>query len=184
MQMTLTPFINHPQKGDPDHMDMNASGSVMGSGTATANFRLPLTNELYYAKGRFENLSLPTLNSSAENLGVFRINSGLLDFLNFELTMTPQKANGKIVGEYHDLVIDKLKIDDSDSTKKEKGGFSSFILHHVVIPKNKDISLPERKRDGKIDYLRDPTRFVTFYFIKSLLDGIRSSFTFGFVLPK
>ena len=184
MQMVLSPFINHPQHGDPDHMDLNASASVMGSGTANAYFKLPLNDELYYAKGRFENLSLPALNSTAENLGDFHIRSGLLNFLNFEFTMTPIKANGKIVGEYHDLVIDKIKIDDSDSTKKEKAGFSSFMLHHVIIPKNKDVSMPERKRTGKVDYIRDPTRFVTYYFIKSLLDGIRSSFTFGFVLPK
>jgi hypothetical protein len=185
MQMTLSPFINHPQPGDPDHMDLYASGSVMGSGRASAYFKMPLGEpEVYYVKGRFEDLSLPSLNSTAENLGVFSIRSGLLNFLNFEFTMTPQRAKGKIVGEYHDLVIDKLKIDDKDSTRKEKAGFSSIILHHVIIPRNKDISMPERKRTGKVDYLRDPTRFVTFYFIKSLLDGVRSSFTFGFVLPK
>ena len=185
MQMTLSPFINHPRTGDPGYMDLYASGSVMGSGTASAYFKMPLNGpEVYYVKGRFEDLSLPSLNSTAENLGVFSIRSGLLNFLNFEFTMTPQRAKGKIVGEYHDLVIDKLKIDDEDSTRKEKAGFSSFMLHHVIIPRDKDISMPEGKRTGKVDYLRDPTRFVTFYFIKSLLDGVRSSFTFGFVLPK
>ena len=85
MQMIISPFINHPRPGDPDHMDLNASGSVMGSGTASAYFKLPLNDENYYVKGRFENLSLPTLNSTAENLGVFSIRSGLLNFLNFEL---------------------------------------------------------------------------------------------------
>jgi len=185
MQMTLSPFINHPRTGDPDHMDLYASGSVMGSGTASAHFKMPLDGpEVYYVKGRFEDLSLPSLNSTAENLGVFSIRSGFLNFLTFEFTMTPQRAKGKIVGEYHDLVIDKLKIDDQDSTRKEKAGFSSFMLHHVIIPRDKDLSMPEGKRTGTVDYLRDPTRFVTYYFIKSLLDGIRSSFTFGFVLPK
>jgi len=184
MQLTLSPFINHPQPGDPDHLDLHASGSVMGSGTANAYFKLPLNDELYYVKGSFNNLSLPSLNPTAENLGDFSIKSGLLNFLDFEFTMTAQRAKGKIVGEYHDLVIDKLKIDDKDSTKKEKAGVSSFALHHVIIPRDKDISMPEKKRTGKVDYLRDPTRFVTYYFIKSLLDGVRSSFTFGFVLPK
>jgi len=185
MKMTLSPFINHPLQADPAYMHLNASGSVMGSGTATAYFEMPLRdNGLYYVKGRFENLSLPTLNSTAENLGDFSIKSGLLNFLNFEFTMSAERAKGKIVGEYHDLVVDKIKIDRNDSTRKEKAGFSSFMVHHVVIPKNKDISMPERKRTGKVDYPRDPTRFVTYYFIKALLDGVRSSFTFGFVLPK
>lgn len=60
----------------------------------------------------------------------------------------------------------------------------SFFLHHLIIRKNKDKSLNVKKRTGKIDYARDPTRLVTFYFLKSLLDGIRSSFTLGFLLPK
>jgi hypothetical protein len=185
MQMTLSPLINHPIAGDPEFMEMNATGSVMGSGTASAHFKMPLQeNGVYYVKGKFENLSLPTLNSTAENLGDFSIKSGLLNFLNFEFTMTAARANGKIVGEYHNLVVDKIKIDRHDSTQKEKAGFSSFMVHHVIIPKNKDKSMPERKRTGKVDYPRDPTRFVTYYFIKSLLDGVRSSFTFGFVLPK
>ena len=40
------------------------------------------------------------------------------------------------------------------------------------------------KRTGKIDYKRDPTRFFTFYFLKSLLSGITASFALGFLLPK
>ena len=83
-----------------------------------------------------------------------------------------------IVGEYHDLVIDKLK-DDGITVAK----LPSFALRNIIIPKNKDKSLEVQKRTGKIDYDRDPTRLVTFYLLKALLSGIRASFDFGFLLP-
>jgi hypothetical protein len=57
-------------------------------------------------------------------------------------------------------------------------------MRHVIVPKNKDKSLPEKKRTGKVDFTRDPTRFVSNYLLQSLLTGIKSSFTFGFLIPK
>ena len=52
----------------------------------------------------------------------------------------------------------------------------TFLLKHLIIPKNKDKSLNIEKRTGKIDYKRDPTRAYPFYFLKALLSGIRASF--------
>jgi len=57
-------------------------------------------------------------------------------------------------------------------------------LRHAIIPLNKDASLPESKRTGKVDYVRDPTRMVSYYFLQSLLMGVKKSFTLGFLLPK
>ena len=90
------------------------------------------------------------------------------------------KETGQIVGVYHDLVIDRLK-----ETKHglKKAWLPGFALHHIIIPKNKDASLDVKKRTGKIEYDRDPTRIITFYYLKALLDGIRDSFALGFVLP-
>ena len=101
--------------------------------------------------------------------------------LEFQFIATEEKATGKIVGEYHNLVIDRLKIEDGE---KQIAKVPSFFLKHLIIPKNKDESLDIAKRTGKIDFDRDPTRIVTLYFLKALLDGIRASFDLGFVLPK
>ena len=152
----------------------------MGSGTVNADIFMPLSSDSeYYVNGSINNLSLTELNSSAENLGKFHIESGLLNNLSFRFWLNEEKAHGKIVGEYHNLVLEKLKGND-----KKKAAIPTFALKAIIIPKNKDKSLPESRRTGIIRYENDPTRFFSFYLVKSLLSGVRGSFTFGFLLPK
>jgi hypothetical protein len=181
-RLTLSPLINHPVPSDPAYIVMNATASIMGSGSAHATILTPMKkNKPYYIKGSIDKLQLTTLNSSSENLGKIRIKSGYLDFLSFDFTMTTQRSTGKIIGAYHRLIIQQLK---KHTDEKNVADFASFMLRHVIIPLNKDRSLPERKRTGLVNYTRDPTRFVSYYFLQSLLMGVKKSFTLGFLLPK
>jgi hypothetical protein len=183
LNTSLTPLINHPHKDDPGHMNMHVKGSIMGSGSVEGTIYMPLNStENYRVKGMISNLDLTSLNSSAENLGLYHIESGLLDMLDFNFTMNEQKAEGKIVGKYHNLVIKKLELDKKE--KKNVAHFRSFMIKLLIVPKNKDKSLPEKKRTGKVDFTRDPTRFVSNYLLQSLLTGIKSSFALGFLIPK
>ncbi|MBC9908996.1 DUF748 domain-containing protein [Chitinophaga varians] len=180
LQASLSPLINHPSPSDPDHMDLRMEGSLMGSGTVKTTVYLPFAaGKDYYVSGAFDNLDLTTLNSAAENLGHFHIESGLLNNLTFQFSLNDEKSTGKVVGSYHQLVVEKLK-----GASKKVAGFPTFMLKHVIIPKNKDASLPVARRTGAIDYKFDHTRSLSFYFLKSLLSGIDASFTFGFLLPK
>ena len=153
----------------------------MGSGSVFATTRIPLREGYpYEVEGAFHELDVTTLNSSAENLGKIHLVSGMLNKLAFGFTMTDEKATGKIVGEYHDLVAEKLK-ENSDEKKVDK--LKSFFLKKVIIPKNKDRSLPEARRTGKVDYKHDPGRYFSYYLLHSLLVGVKSSFSLGFLLP-
>jgi len=179
---SLSPLINHPIPSDPAYLTMKVNGSIMGSGTAYATIKMPLQkNNPYHVKGMIEKLEVTKLNSASENLGRIRIKSGLLDFLSFDFNMTAEKSTGKIIGAYHRLIIQQLK---KHSDKKNVADVTSFMLRRLIIPLNKDQSLPERKRTGKVNYVRDPTRFVSYYFLQSLLTGIKASFALGFLLPK
>ncbi|WP_161964223.1 DUF748 domain-containing protein [Chitinophaga flava] len=180
LQLSLSPLISHPGPSDPDHMDLNMEGSIMGSGTIKASVYLPFNpGKDYSVSGAIDNLDLTSLNSSAENLGKFHIESGLLNNLSFQFSLNDEKASGKVEGEYHNLVVDKLK-----GQQKKIAKFPSFMLKNVIIPKNKDKSMPVDRRTGIIDYKFDHTRFISFYLLRSLLSGIEASFTFGFLLPK
>ncbi len=182
VRLSLSPLISDPTPSDPAHMTMNVEGSIMGSGTAHGVIMMPLQkNNPYNIKGAIERLELTKLNSSSENLGKIRIKSGFLDFLSFDFTMTEQRSTGKIIGAYHRLIIQQLK---KHTDEKNVADFASFALRHAIIPLDKDASLPERKRTGKVDYQRDPTRMVSYYFLQSLLMGVKKSFTLGFLLPK
>jgi hypothetical protein len=182
INLTLSPLINHPLPSDPLHITISVEGSIMGSGTTHASVLMPLqNNKPYYVKGSIEKLELTKLNSSSENLGKIRIKSGFLDFLSFDFTMTKQRSTGKIIGAYHHLIIQQLK---KHTEEKNVADFASFALKHAIIPLNKDQSLPERKRTGKVDYQRDYSRMFSYYFLQSLLTGVKKSFTLGFLLPK
>jgi hypothetical protein len=182
IKLSWSPLINHAIASDPAYMTMNVTGSIMGSGTAHGVIMMPLQkNKPYYIKGAIERLDLTKLNSSSENLGKIRIKSGFLDFLSFDFTMTEQRSTGKIIGAYHRLIIQQLK---KHTEEKNVADFASFVLRRAIIPLNKDASLPERKRTGKVDYQRDSTRMVSYFFLQSLLMGVKKSFTLGFLLPK
>jgi len=177
---SLSPLINHPAAGDPAYMTLKSEGSLMGSGTVTAVTRLPLRKgEPYLVEGAFHELDVTTLNSSAENLGRIHLKSGMLNSLAFQFDMSAEKATGKVVGEYHQLVVQKLR--GGDEKKVDK--FKSFALREFIIPLNKDRSLPESQRTGKVDYQRDRSRNFSFYLLHSLLVGVKSSFKLGFLLP-
>jgi hypothetical protein len=153
----------------------------MGSGNIDALLYLPLNSGNYFVKGTINDLDLTKLNSSSENLGNLRIKSGFLDNLTFQFNFNEEKSTGELVGEYHNLILEKLK--ESDEGKKV-ARFQSFMLQKIIIPKNKDKTMSERKRIGKINYNRDPTRFISHYLLQSLMTGIKSSFKFGFLLPR
>ena len=178
MSGTITPLINHPVAGDPAYITFRTEGSLMNSGSVTATTKMPLhKGDPYLVDGAFHELDVTKLNDPAENLGKLHLESGLLNSLSFHFEMTAEKATGQIVGEYHDLVVDKL----NDNGKEAK--VKSFALKKFIIPRDKDKSLPLKKRTGKVDYKRDPQRYFSYYLLHSLLVGVKSSFSLGFLLP-
>ena len=178
MSGRIAPLINHPVAGDPAYITVHTEGSLMNSGSVVATTKMPLhAGDPYLVEGAFHELDVTTLNDPAENLGKLHLESGMLNFLSFRFEMNTEKATGQIVGEYHDLVVDKLK----DNGKEAK--VKSFALKKFIIPRDKDKSLPEKKRTGKVDYKRDPQRYFSYYLLHSLLVGVKSSFSLGFLLP-
>jgi hypothetical protein len=175
---TMEPLINKPVEGDPAYITMTTEGSLMNSGTVTATTKMPLhKGDSYKVQGAFHDLDVTKLNNPAENLGKLHLESGMLNSLAFQFEMTDEKATGQIIGEYHDLVVDKLK----ENSKVDKA--KSFALAKFIIPKDKDKSLAVSKRTGKVDYKHDPNRYFSYYLLHALLVGVKSSFKLGFLLP-
>ncbi len=177
----IEPLINRPRSGDPAHITVRTEGSLMGSGSVTAIMEMPLHKHgNYEVHGAFHDLDVTRLNDPAENLGQLHLESGMLNQLDFQFEMGEERSTGKIVGEYHDLVVDKMKLKNGEF---KKAWFKSFALKKFIIPKNKDKSLAVKKRTGKVDYKRDKERQFSYYMLHSLLVGVKSSFSLGFLLP-
>lgn len=178
---TMEPLVNKQRAGDPSFITLKTEGSLMGSGLVTATTRMPFHKDASYeVEGVFHNLDVTRLNNPAENLGQLHLESGMLNSLDFRFEMGAERSTGKIVGEYHDLVVDKMKEKDGQ-LKTDK--LKSFALKKFIIPKDKDKSLPLSKRTGKVDYKRDKERYFSYYMLHSLLVGVKSSFSLGFLLP-
>jgi len=178
---TMEPLVNKPRPGDPAFITVTTEGSLMGSGIVKATTRMPLhKNALYEVEGAFHDLDVTRLNNPAEHLGQLHLESGMLNQLDFQFEMGTERATGKIVGVYHDLVVDKLKEKDGQ-LKKDK--LKSYALKKLIIPKDKDKSLPLSKRTGKVDNPRVKERYFSYYLLHSLLVGVKSSFSLGFLLP-
>lgn len=177
---TVKPLINRPGDGDPAQITVFTEGSLMGSGSVSSIMKMPLhKGGVYEVEGAFHELDVTKLNPSAENLGNIHLESGMLNSLSFHFDMDEEKASGKIIGEYHNLVVQKLKGKDEKKVDKVK----SFFLKKLIIPRDKDRSLPESKRTGKVDYKHEPDRNFSYYMLHSLLVGVKSSFSLGFLLP-
>jgi hypothetical protein len=172
MTMSLQPLINHPVKGDPAYLTLRTEGSLMNSGTVVATTKMPLhKGEPYRVDGVFHELDVTKLNNPAENLGDLHLESGMLNQLDFHFEMDEERSTGLVTGRYHELVVDKLK------KNGKVGKLKSFALKHLIIPKNKETA------KGKVNYKRDPERYFSYYLLHSLLVGVKSSFTLGFLLP-
>lgn len=178
---TMEPLVNKPRQGDPAFITVTTQGSLMGSGIVKATTRMPLhKGASYEVEGAFHDLDVTRLNNPAEHLGQLHLESGMLNQLDFQFEMGDERATGKIVGEYHDLVVDKLKEKDGQ-LKKDK--LKSFALKKLIIPRDKDKSLPIAKRTGKVENKRVRERYFSYYLLHSLLVGVKSSFSLGFLLP-
>jgi hypothetical protein len=172
MKMNIEPLINRPVHGDPAYLTLYTEGSLMNSGTVDATTKMPLhKGDPYRVEGTFHDLDLTQLNNPAENLGKLHLESGMLNQLDFHFEMNDERATGEVTGRYHQLVADKLKKNGKTDAVK------SFALKHLIIPKNKE------KARGKVDYKRDAERYFSYYLLHSLLVGVKSSFSLGFLLP-
>ncbi len=94
--------------------------------------------------------------------------------------MGTEQATGKIVGEYHDLVVDKLKEKDG---KLKKDKLKSYALKKLIIPRDKDKSLIAFVPGSVAENKRVKGAGFSYYLLHSLLVGVKSSFSLGFLLP-
>ena len=169
---SLAPLINKPAKGDPAYLTLHTEGSLMNSGTVEATTKIPLHGgDPYRVEGAFHELDVTKLNNPAENLGHLHLESGMLNRLDFQFSMSTERSMGEVTGRYHELVVQKL----GKNGKVDK--FKSFMLKHLIIPQNKESAR------GKVDYKRDRERYFSYYLLHSLLVGVKSSFKLGFLLP-
>jgi hypothetical protein len=171
-------FRNVDNTSHKGEMQLTARSNLLGHGSVNLFATFPLAElKRSTVTGSVENFNLPELNPMLTPTTRLMVESGKMKKLSFNFTFNTVRADGKIDMNYENLKVVSFK--DEEKTKGEeleKDNFKTFIMNAFVFRKNMDEDVPEDKRTGTIMYLRDDSRSVFNFWVKSVLSGIKSAY--------
>ena len=180
---TVTNINNTSRDGA---MQLNAQSNILGDGKLKLSASFPMqANKASRLSGSIEDFSLPEINPMLVPSTRIKIESGNMERLSFKFTYNEVRSNGEVELNYKDLKLTTFK--DEEKTKGgglEKDNLKSFIMNTFIIRKNMDEDVPEDKRTGAIAYVRDDSKSVFNFWVKSLLSGIKSAYNLDKVEAK
>lgn len=169
----------------------NIKDSLPSSGLMTLNFKskfldeIPLTATLGFynaskdgrwaAKGHLSKMNAKTVNQLTEPLGLARVEDGVINSLDFNLSGNDYRATGDVKLLYNDLQVALLKQDDSKNF--ERKGFISWVAN-LKLKSNNPKKEGAEPRTGKVNYERDITRSYFALLWKSIFEGIKQNVGF------
>jgi hypothetical protein len=118
-------------------------------------------------------LDLTAMNKMFEPLTAISIRSGLLEQLNFNVRLNDDVSDGQIMFKYTNLRIDKinenlLDRNDFDNTIKS-------LLANTFIIKNSNPTGGRDPRIGMIQFKRVKEKAIFDFWLKSVLDGVKTT---------
>lgn len=167
----LTGVSNTAREGT---FQLAATSNLFGHGEVNLHAIFPLEeSKRATVTGSIENFSLPEINPMLIPSARMKIESGKMKRLSFNFTFNETRSDGKIELNYENLKLITFK---EEGDELEKDGFKTFMMNTFVFRKDMDEDLPEEKRTGTVHYLRDDTRSVFNFWVKSMLSGIKSAY--------
>jgi hypothetical protein len=136
-------------------------------------FNLSDPNGDHWIKGTLGKLDLTSINKVFEPLTAVSIRSGLLDQLNFNMRLNNDVSDGEVTFLYSNLKIDKLNEKHLRDHNLDNA-FKSLLANTFIIKK----SNPSGDRDpriGTIHYKRAKDKAIFDFWLKSVLDGMKST---------
>jgi hypothetical protein len=166
---TLAGLSNRFNNTGSSYAVMEASGNLMNTGKVKATFKFPLDGSpTYYAKGSISHLAFVELNPLLKMANV-RIESGYLNMLTFNFNYTDFNSKGKLEVDYQDLQL--ISLDKNMNTTNQ----FRTVLMNMFFKNSMNQFKSLSKRTGIIDIERDRKRYIFNVWIKSILDGFKSS---------
>lgn len=153
---------------------LKGTALLMGKGKFNVLLDAKLYDRLntFTVKAVLSHIPASSLNPLLSNNVFIKVTSGEIESMNFFFTANDLKAKGHMYLLYHTLkiaVVNK-KTDKSDALSER---FLSMVLNAKVLNSN---PLPGKEvRVGKIEYDRNPEKFLFSYCVKSIVSGIQTS---------
>lgn len=168
---TLTGLNNRVKENDPAFALLDVTALLMGTGIIKVLFQLPLDGSLIYnAKGSISKMPFTKLDHVLTTMAKVRVNSGYLNNLTFNFNYTEFTSKGNLDIDYHDLQLTGL-----DKNKKSTNEIKTFIINAFVNNSKTQSGLATSKKTGVINIERDRKRYIFNVWLKSILDGLKSS---------
>lgn len=156
--------------------DIALSCYLMGTGYLKASFHIPLGDTLnrHTIKGTLDAMALPDLNPILEKTVFVKIRSGYANQINFYVEADRHNAEGVMEFYYQDLKVALVnkKTGRTGGPVKE---FGSLLANMFVINTHNTEEEDNPLRKGDMGYVRDDRRSIVNYWVKTLVNGFKSS---------
>jgi hypothetical protein len=155
-------------------LELKAEALLMDKGKLSVLLKARIFDHrnTFSVDGTLSAMDVNELNQMLEKNAFIYATSGRIDHMKFSFLANNTKAAGTMIMRYHGLEI-AVKNKRTDDTTAIKEQFLSLLANKKIMDSN---PIPgEDVRTGRIDYERDPERFLFNYCFKSLLSGIKSS---------
>ncbi len=126
----------------------------------------------FTVKATLSHIPINSLNPLLSNNVFMKVTSGEIESMKFFFTANDTKATGNLTLLYHELKI-AVRNKETDRMNALKEKIVTVVLNSQVLNSN---PLPGKEvRVGKIEYERDPEKFLFNYCVKSIVSGIQTS---------
>ncbi|NGP88131.1 DUF748 domain-containing protein [Fodinibius halophilus] len=143
---------------------------VMDSAELNASFRFPMDSKQQYISGHLSAMPMKPLNKALTPLAFTRIDKGQILGMDFNMTLSPNKAKGAMTFTYENLKISLLN--KGEGQQNFGNTMKSFLANTFKV---KTQNKGDDPRKGTIKFDRDTNKSVFNYWWKSLLSGLKSS---------
>lgn len=165
----ITNISEQLQKDSMMHINANANSFDNSSLNASFHYNLNDINGGFRANVELSNFDFRKLNSVLDPLVGIEIDKGIHRKSTLTFSGNDFHSSGTLIMLYSDLDI-TLEPERSDFRQNVVGWAARNFLYFSANPSNNN-----EPRKGKIDFERDPSRFVFHYWWNSYLSGIKNT---------
>jgi Domain of Unknown Function (DUF748). len=161
---------NRINEVDPTSAQMNLTALLLNTGSIEGQFLFPLDGTpVYTTIGSLSNMNLTELNPFLSALAHIRIETGYLNKMSFQFKYTDLISRGTLNLDYKELKLMSL-----DRHNRQTDGLKTFLMN-TLIRHSRSQSSPANRQTALIGIDRDRKRYVPNLWLKSILDGLKSS---------
>jgi hypothetical protein len=159
------------------NMLLSAQSNLLGQGEINVFVTFPADkNKRSTIAGTIKNFSIPKINSMLTPATNIKVESGQMKELSFNFRFNAVRSDGELELNYENLKLVTFKEDPDKGDALEKDNLKTFIMNTFIFRKNMDEDVPEEKRTGTVAFVRDDSRSVFNFWVKSVVSGIKSAY--------